>query len=219
MNYLIPVFILLFLGIMVYFLTKSSKKQIEWLNSFAQENQYKVETQSKDFVYEITSQSPQPKWKMRAYSRSATTLDTYMHASREYTEWIMEGNFSYGEAYIIPRDASWKVMSDEKILSFLKPVWSKMGIPVDDFTAYLLPDEEITASYMIFCNEQLSIKKLFTAPFLEELKGWNSLSRKKIRISIRTTSNKIELQVGDVINDRELAKKLIQLGLVIAESK
>jgi len=208
---------LLVLGAMAYFLSRSKKKQTEWITAFSQSNGYQSNTTTKDFVYEISADNQlSDHWSLRGYSRTSSTENVIIHASREYTEWEAIGHFEFGETFLMPRDPSWKSFTDEKILSLLKPVWIKMGIPADDFIALTIPNETIMKQYMIFSSDQLQVKKLLTKSLLQKLDDWmkNPINTNHL-ITIHTTANQIQLQTNFLVNHPEQAELMIQIGLSI----
>jgi hypothetical protein len=223
MEYLVPILMLLGLGVMAYFMTKGNKQQTTCLKETANLNGWSSKTKSDGApgVYQISGTSKQgKKWELNAFSRSsAEDRNVILHHSREYTEWTCPITNSKGELLVMPRDPSWKSFSDDQILGFIKPAWKAMGLPAEEFIAFMVTNKEIENKYMIYTTNQDLAMLILQEELLKHLLNWQEFSSdKKSLVNIRISSKESSLQLGYLINKPEEVEKLVTIGEIIVES-
>ena len=223
MGYLVPILMLLGLGVMAYFMTKGNKQQTTWLKEVSESHGWLSKTKSDGApgVYQLLGTSKQgKKWELNAFSRSsAEDRNVILHHSREYTEWTCPITNSKGELLVMPRDPSWKSFSDDQILGFIKPAWKAMGLPAEEFHAFMVTNKEIENKYMIYTTNQDLAMSILQEELLKHLLNWQEISSdKKSLVNVRISSKETSLQLGYLINKPEEVKKLITIGEKIVES-
>jgi len=217
MGYLVPIIMLLGLGIMAFFMTRTKKQQALWLKETALSHGWSCKTGSEGAsgVYQISGANAQGiKWELNTYSRTSTKDRSFvLQPSREYTEWISKISVNKGELLVMPRDPSWKNFSDDQILGFIKPAWKAMGLPADQFVAYTEVKKDLNTMYMLYTTNPEFGKIILQDDLISLLIKWQDVtSVKGSLVNIRISPTECALQVGYILNKPEEAELIISIG-------
>lgn len=216
MEYLIPVAILGFLGLMAYLLTRSNKNQLKLIEELAQKEAWEFSPKQGRFdgLFELKAQIKADQyWTLRAYDKQSDTKTFSTNVSGPYTEWSIPLLSSGTDLYMMPKDPSMKMLNDEKLLPMLRPIWNKMGLNADQWELYKSLDSDIQSAYLILTNQTtLTSQILDNAPFKATLKHF-SQSAYSLRPAFRINEGKAEIQLRKVLFKPEEIKALVDLGL------